>query len=513
MHFVLCIPPKSATGDQTYYFWVLQKWLHETRDQATSIIIPSEYIPALNDASRWEFTEPSFNFNQYLPSTKIDEKTEIIFYPQSLSGTANRRSPITDFIDLMTKEEPALIEFYTKSLEAIKKTTEKDMAVITWLNNSSLRTAVNIANCRLVFNEFGPFRKPFYRPTAYWDRHGVNGDTEVIDRWSREKDDFASWKKIQYPNGGSTDAIRALLADPLSTSTLAKGTGRAKIGVALQVESDSNALAYGCGWNNLALINYLRHSELANDALLRLHPAGSAIYPGRIDLSPSPLEFLANVEEVWTVNSSLGIEALFWGKRARIFGDSPVNPIMTLQGSERVDFLEWFVICYLVPFDLLFDLEYYFWRFGNPSTSEIAKRHMTAYRADAKYSWGNVPFPPKADERKISVDFPTPRRAPLEFVEQKLDLAEQRGYIAKLEKNIRELYLVADERNALVSERDTLLSERSALEVERETLLYSLTVMEAERDDARAERDHTRDELTAIKSSRPFRFLRRMRLI
>lgn len=492
MHFVLVIPPTSATGDETYYFWVLQKWLHETRNQRTTIIVPPAYIPALKDNSRWEISEESCNFNQFLPSTGIGKNIEIILHTQSLSDASKDCPPTVEFVDLITREQPALTQFYVNTLEAVKKKTHEDVTVITWLNNSSLRSAAKIVNCLLVFNEFGPFRKPYYRPTAYWDHHGVNGETEVIDRWKREKGDFSSWKKTAYPHGGSADALKALLADPASHSTIKASARRAEIGLALQVETDSNALAYGNGWNNLALISYLKHSDKADKALLRLHPGGSAIYPGRIDLSPSPLEFLASVDEVWTVNSSLGIEAFFWGKSARIFGDSPIKSIATLHAGDREDFLEWFVLCYLVPFDLLFDFEYYLWRFANPSVSEIAVRHMTTYRSGSKQEWERIPFPPEADDRKLTVDFPGPRRAPLELVEQRLELSEQRKYIAKLEKDIRELYLMADERNALIAERDALLVERNAMA---------------------AEQENAKSELGAIKSSVPFRFLRRARLI
>ncbi|OMP69509.1 hypothetical protein BV900_24425 [Agrobacterium tumefaciens] len=490
MQFVLVIPPKSATGDETYYFWVLQKWLHETRGHATSIIMPCEYIPAMKDPSRWEFSQQSFNFNQYLPSTQIDENTEIIL--QTVGGSEDGSSPMADFVDLIIKQDPALTDFYAQNLRAIKKKTKEDLVVVTWLNNSSLRLAAKRENCPIVFNELGPFRKPFYRQTAYWDRHGVNGETEVADRWQQEKEDFSSWRKRAYPQGGSAHDLRIIFADPVSHLTLKEAKRRAEVGIALQVETDSNALAYGNGWNNLALINYMKRSDIAKRALLRLHPGGAAIYSGQLDLSPSPLEFLASVDQIWTVNSSLGIEALFWGKGARIFGDSPIKLITTLDAEDAEVFLEWFLLCYLVPFDLLFDLQYYSWRLGDPSASEIAKRHLIGYRSGAKQPWEKVPFPPKPDENKIVVSFPSPRRAPIELAEQKLDLVRHREYIAKLEKDISELHGLSDERNTLILERDALIDEHRSITTEK---------------------DHLTNELKAIKSSLPFRFLKLVRLI
>lgn len=492
MHFVLAVPPISATGDETYYFWVLQKWLYETRNAKTSIILQPQYISALTDKSRWEFTEQSFNFNQYLPSTSIGDNVEIIHHPQTLTAQTDNSPPSSRFVDLITRENAPLTNFYMETLREVKTRTRDNVAVITWLNNASLRSAASILDCPLVFNELGPFRKPYYRPTAYWDRHGVNGETDVNDRWQLEKHDFISWKTTAYPHGGTLQALRALMADPMSHSTMKAGVVRAEVGVALQVETDSNALAYGGGWTNLALVDHVKRSEMADKSVLRLHPGGSAIYQGRIDLSPSPLEFLANIEEVWTVNSSLGIEALFWGKKARIFGDSPIKSIIQMPSDERESFLEWFILCYLVPFDLLFNFDYYIWRLGKPSPGEIAVRHIAAYEPSPKQVWQNIPFPPPADDRRLTIDFPGPQRGPAILAQQNLELAEQQRHIEHLENNVQEL-------NEVIEQQKTLLAESDTLRIEQEA--------------SAAESKKAQKELEDLKSSIPFRLLRRARLI
>ncbi|WP_318764626.1 GT99 family glycosyltransferase N-terminal domain-containing protein [Agrobacterium fabrum] len=475
MHFVLVVPPLSATGDDTYYFWVFQKWLHETRDHNSTIIMPATYVPALKDDSRWEFSEQSVNFNQFEPSSSIGENTEVIFYPSSIySSLPTECPPSTKFVDLITRDQPTLTQFYVEALRAIKVKSGGDVAIVTWLNNASLRSASNAADCRLIFNEFGPFRKPHYLPTAYWDRHGVNGETEVTERWQQERDDFGAWRNKTYPKGGSTHDLRTLLADPSSHLIVNASKPHAKIGLALQVETDSNALAYGNGWNNLALINHAKRSGEADNILLRLHPGGAAIYPGEIDLSPSPLEFLASVGEVWTVNSSLGIEALFWGRNALIFGESPIKPITMMNITERETFLEWFTLCYLIPFDLLFDLDYYSWRLTNPSASEISIRHVAAYRAGPKHQWNRIPFPAAADRGKPSIDFPGPHRAPRELSELRTEILEMRRYITKLEKDFQDAQSVVGERDALAAEKDDAITKYQLATKELDAIISSI---------------------------------------
>lgn len=505
MHFVFVVPPVSATGHETYYFWVLQKWLHETRDKNTTIIMPEAYVTALDDDTRWELSEQSINFNQFLPSTSISQNTDVILYPDSLFPQDDRPST-TAFVELIRQDIPALKQFYVKALRGIKEKADEPVAVITWLNNSSLRSASNSEDCPVIFNEFGPFRKPYYRPTAYWDLQGVNGETEVEKRWPAEKAEFTEWRNSNYPEGDSTKDLRSLLADPLSTQIITGSEPQAKIGLALQVETDSNALAYGDGWSNLSLINHAKRSAEAETALLRLHPGGAAIYPGKIDLRPSPLEFLASVDEVWTVNSSLGIEALFWGKSARIFGESPIKPIENVETAERELFLEWFALCYLMPFDLLFDFDYYSWRLTSPSPSEIAKRHVEAYRSGPKQEWGAVPFPPNADRRKLSVDFPGPQRAPHELAKQRIEILEQRQYIAKLEQDFQSAQVLIAQTDSLKLERDKLLSERSRMLIEQR-------ILNSEKTDAIAKYDLVTRDLNAIRSSLPFRFLKRLRIL
>ncbi|CAN7143798.1 hypothetical protein LJR011_000006 [Agrobacterium tumefaciens] len=507
MHFVLVVPPLSATGDETYYFWVFQKWLHETKEFKTSIITTPQYISALEEMSRWEFSARSFNFNQYLPTKSIGSHVEIVIQPQSLAEQIDNSPPTATFIDLITREQIALTKFYVDTLREIKTRVRDEIAVVTWLNNASLRTAANELHCPLIFNEFGPFRKPYYRPTAYWDRRGVNGETDVSNRWQFEKQDFMSWKTMAYPNGGALHALRALLAEPASHLIMKEGGQRAKVGVALQVETDSNALAYGGGWTNLSLVNHISRSKIAKESILRLHPSGWAVYPGRIDLSPSPLEFLANIEEIWTVNSSLGIEALFWGKKAQIFGDSPVKLITQMAGDEAESFLEWFILCYLVPFDLLFDLDYYVWRLGNPSVQEIALRHLSAYETRSKHQWENIPLPPRADGGKLTVDFPSPQQVPAILAQQKLDLAKQQQKIEEVESNISQLESLIERQSALLEEREaSIIEHQRALLAETEGKLI-------EREASATESRKLREELEAIKSSTPFRLLRRARLI
>ena len=45
----------------------------------------------------------------------------------------------------------------------------------------------------------------------------------------------------------------------------------------------------------------------------------------------------------------------------------------------RLDFLNYYLFCYLIPNDLMFSGEYWQWRMTNPTETEIYKRHLDFY--------------------------------------------------------------------------------------------------------------------------------------
>ena len=263
---------------------------------------------------------------------------------------------------------------------------------MSWVNNASLRRAARLRDCPVVFAELGPLRKPLYRPTAYWDRQGVNGQTSAAALWAREKAAFRAWLAEQCP-GDPREWTRDILAMPDIRRGVVFGQERFDIGLALQVETDSNILAYSKGWSNLDLIA----DAEANSALSRVikyHPNGRAVYCGPAWSEGSVLSFLSSVRNVHTINSSLGMEAVFWGRNARFFGDSPFLSYFREKNEQnRAAFVAWFFLRYLCPWDYALDQDYYDWRLSEPDAADIAARHIQHYRT-ADYSlWprGRVP--------------------------------------------------------------------------------------------------------------------------
>ena len=125
-------------------------------------------------------------------------------------------------------------------------------AILTWCNCPSLSAAAEEKGIPVVHLELGPLRWPQYRPTAYLDFSGVNGNTEVERRYLESG--------FRPGAGLDIEALRRFFYQAGDGETPA---ARFDLGVALQVEDDSNLLAFGHGFDNQSLLVYahLRRPE------------------------------------------------------------------------------------------------------------------------------------------------------------------------------------------------------------------------------------------------------------
>lgn len=156
----------------------------------------------------------------------------------------------------------------------------------------------------------------------------------------------------------------------------------------LQVEDDSNIIAYSNGFDNPEIVDYVKSKT--SSVLIRKHPYGRVNYKdienGSEDLTPQ--EFIALCEKIITINSSVGFEALLWGKPSEILGDSPFS-FISRDSTVFVDALRFALLNYLVPFDFLFNKEYYDWRITMPDEDSIREKHLLYY-LNLKHGWNKT---------------------------------------------------------------------------------------------------------------------------
>jgi hypothetical protein len=276
---------------------------------------------------------------------------------------------------ILTKEYAPLMELFDSELIRLKK--EFDIkAVILWSNCPSVKKIANTHKIPVIHNELGPLRDPIYLPTCYFDFSGVNGHTEAAERFKNY--DSTNEKYVGFGR-------LALLSLFLKVIKPIRKFNEYEIGVPLQVEDDSNIIAYSNGFDNPELINYAKNQAIK--VLIRKHPFGRIDYKdiasGSEELTPQ--EFIALCEKIVTINSSIGFEALLWGKRAEILGDSPFS-FINFDNDDFNSALRFGLLHYLIPFEYLFNIDYYDWRITMPDEDSIAEKHLFYY-LDKKHGW------------------------------------------------------------------------------------------------------------------------------
>jgi hypothetical protein len=287
------------------------------------------------------------------------------------------------FRRLLTEDYPPLRNALRVILAEICR-EERPEAVLSWCSMPSLHLAAAEFRLPVIHNELGPFRPPNYQGTVYFDFNGVNGGTSA----ARDCDVF-----LEQVGGESTfsplsmDELRQILmCDPKRAHNGTKALY--KRGAALQVEDDSNLIAFSRGMTNFDLIFAARKGITPGELLIRRHPRGYLDYSsqlGILDDSTDSIDFITHCEEIFCTNSSVAFEAMLMGKPVRVLGDSPIAELSRqcragLADRERLICLNYMFLGYLVPLPLLFNIDYYRWRLKGPSPLEIYQRHLELFR-------------------------------------------------------------------------------------------------------------------------------------
>jgi len=305
--------------------------------------------------------------------------------------------------ELLTKVFTPLQEKFELCLEE-QLTKYHVESIILWSNCPSIVKAAEKFNIPVIHNEMGPLRDPVYLPTCYFDFSGVNGNTESENRYRSLSDE-----QDAYPLLGRS-ALQSLFTKVVRPL---RRHDEYDAGVPLQVEDDSNIIAFSNGFNNHELIAFVKSNY--ENWLLRKHPYGHLDYKDALKETNSltPQEFIALCRKIVTINSSMGFEALLMGKPSQILGDSPFK-FIDIHSPDFVKQLRFCLLNYLVPFEWMFNKDYYLWRLTKPSEKEIAEMHLKYY-VKQKHNWTKENF----DFTQLNIELENiyQRNLNLQFVE------------------------------------------------------------------------------------------------
>jgi hypothetical protein len=265
-------------------------------------------------------------------------------------------------------------------------------AAITHFNDRVLEDCCAQLGIPVIHHEGGNARPPFFSvSTLFFDFSGVNGRTEAAQRFA------AAVPQLAGPSRSYTlAALQArFLSEPAQAliRTGARDTGY-EIGLALQVEDDSNLVAYSQGVDSLELIYRALHLFPPHLVLIREHPKSRFQYRaaelGVRDESGTQFEFLGKVKRLMTVNSSVALEGLMLGLPTYVLGESPLGFMalgtperrlrLPAQDAERLRLaMNFYLLGYLMPKELWLDIDYMRFRLGRPSEFDILRRHAAIW--------------------------------------------------------------------------------------------------------------------------------------
>ena len=263
------------------------------------------------------------------------------------------------------------INFYERYLLDFIQTLKQQFnikAIINWNYNKTLKTVCDILKIKLIHNEIGPLRKPFYRQTAYFDFSGIHftQESDIYNRFRNFKE-FFNRSQLLTPQE---------IRDFFQKKDFEK-IGEYDIGVVCGYESPFKQEPI-----NKMIFKYIKSNKVGK-ILVRPFP-GAHLYENcdnyEIDDYRNTIEFIKSVKTIVTYNSNLGAEALLYEKNIVVLGNPPYKFYTGLTKDDKLYFLNFFFFSYLIPYELLFDDEYYTFRFENTNEKDIYDFHLKTYK-------------------------------------------------------------------------------------------------------------------------------------
>lgn len=374
--FAVFLPPYPFRGVKAPYLWLFLKYLHCSNEKILFITSP-DYVEVINDEtqhSRWEFDTASMASLGYsLPDEQSLARHEYLYLDHALYETMlaqHHHDPIKSFTTFLTESiselENELFSLLTKEI------IQRVDAFVSICNCPSLEKVARALNKEVIHLEIGPLRAPMYRNTAYLDFTGVNGNTEARARYESCQTEI-----------DITCSMNDLHRYFLEAISLPSSSENQVAGIVLQVEDDSNIIAYSHNFTNISLISYVRQQHTLENILVRAHPG--SLFRLRddifsIDASANSLEFIQKCHSIYTINSSVGLESLLCEKKTNILGDCSYAFVAEeASGPTRVNAMAFYLFAYLVPFELIFNLEYLRFRLDHPAELDIVRKHLQFY--------------------------------------------------------------------------------------------------------------------------------------
>ena len=245
---------------------------------------------------------------------------------------------------------------------------DKIEAVLCFYCPASLKKIADIRNIPVIFNERTSFRPPLFISMGYFDTKESYGTGELETRYNRFKNEL--------PNSSAVLFERKEILSIFMTSY-----GLNYLEYVDKIKPVKELGICNVDPGILTLIDGLfSNNELYHTALKKYLPENIA-FRNRSDRQ-SAFEFILSCKRIASVHSNMSFDTMLLGRISCSYGASPFA-FMANKGIEDenvkitdIDFINFVVFGYFVPWNLLRNEEYIRWRLSKPSEIDIYNKHL-----------------------------------------------------------------------------------------------------------------------------------------
>lgn len=278
--------------------------------------------------------------------------------------------------DFLCNELEKLEKKYNQKIEAITSLT-----YLKFLDNISKRLEIPI-----IYYEWGPFRHPVYRNTAYIDINKKYKD--VAPLYKLFKDDTRT-KKLPILTRKELLAL-FLTNEYIKYLKLDESNFELYDKYEMGIIGGYNSLTETSSYTHLNMLDLYYDSLQKFDSekvAVRYHPGDPLHSQMQVknEKQGSLVEFILSCKRIAAISSNVEVEAMMYGKVVYDIGrfkyKGLVNDSIIKLEDDKVndEVLNFIVFVILVPFELLNSYEYLKFRLSDPELSDIYMYHMQYY--------------------------------------------------------------------------------------------------------------------------------------
>lgn len=291
-------------------------------------------------------------------------------------------------------------DLLSSRLDAIELDSHKKIeAILLWVGLKSVYEVAQKRNIKVIVLELSSIRKPNYNTTLgyfsfqdKYDRRGCKDDYyEFVKEYNKKPFPLLSRKEL-LSFFVTTDELYCLEA--------ISSPEPYELGISPGLQQDY----FFDNFANEPLRDTLKKIKTLfddNRVSVRFHPRYQWKLPNKkwaIDRSKSSFDWILKCRRIVTSISNVGFEAMLLGKTAYVLSDYMPYSFMAPNHLNYIEdeivsiqFLNYMLFSYFVPWKLIFDMDYIQWRLTDPSPVERFHRHYE-YLCREKGIKGKVTF-------------------------------------------------------------------------------------------------------------------------